>query len=129
MGVRISALQTDEKKETEGVWVQWLLGTEVLVARTTQPEYEDAVAASQKQFRQNDPTTEQFKASIAPPVCKWIFLGFRGFLEDDGTEMVYSQSKALELLTALPDLFKFILQTAGDREIFWEVDIEDSAGN
>lgn len=134
-GFRLSSLKTDAKRSEEGVWQEIGEGFEVKVARLGHPEYKAYVAKLSKphlrSIQREGIGSAKLREIQQRAVSRHILLDWRGLHDDDGSEIPYSQEKALELLSD-PDyseLLDIILELAQDVELFRAASVEEAAGN
>lgn len=134
MGFKISNFRMDTKKENDGVWVQAGAGLELLVARITATKYEEFIKAKAKPFGRMlrshaDLMSGELDDVVKEGVSKFILLGWKNLQDDNGNDIVYSQAKALELLSAYPDLYRMVVDFASDAALFRAESKESALGN
>jgi len=134
-GFKLSELRTDVSKSEEGVWCDVGEGFAIKVARIGHPKYQAYIAKLTK------PHTRQIRRQgIGAPIlrdiqrkatAKYLLLDWRNLHDDDGNEIPYSETKALELLSdpQYDEFLELVLEYAQDTEIFRAEDEADAEKN
>ena len=126
MGFKISKLRTNDKKELEGIWVDYSAGMRVKVARMSNRNYVDFMRKISKPHRRRqrreELPTETYESLIRQAVAKCILLGWENMEDDEGVNIPYSHDKALEILKLYPDFCNDIVDMSSDAEHFREQD-------
>lgn len=132
-GIRLSDFKTDPKKVNGGVWVQIGESSEILVASINNEAYRKLMARLLEPHRH----FEQARKPIPPDITKaigikaisqTILLGWRGILEDDGTEIPYSTEEAAKALE-IEYFSELVIQNAMNRDLFRTDNEDDNTKN
>ena len=132
--MKFKSFVTNKQKELEGVWVQ-VPGSdlELKVARMTNPHYETFLRKVCAPFRsliqQNKMPTERMNALMMQAVSHHVLLDWKNLEADDGTQIPYSQAKALELMSQSNDFFKLVIDFANDADLYRDEESEALKGN
>ncbi len=132
---KLSALRSDSRKETEGVWVEWEHGVSLLIARLNNAGFQSRVrvltAKHTKAIRAGTFPDEEMEDISRTAMAHHVLLGWKNIEDDEGGDLEYSQEKALELLSDpdLRDLYQFVLTQANERDLYRREVQEDSSGN
>jgi len=137
MATRLKEIKTDLKKEVEGIWDTYP-GTDFRcrIARSGNQNFEQ----HSKRLRKNakikraaagELTDKESKLAIAPAVAEFVLLDWEGLEDDDGNQIPYSVTKAVELLSdrAMDDFYNWVLKTSNNGEKFKHDLEEESLGN
>lgn len=118
---------TDAKLELEGVWQDIGDGARVLIARIGNKNHTARINELRAPYkvqiragRLGDDVWQKI-ATKAMPGC--ILLDWEG-LKDDGKPVVYSEEKALELLTKYPDFRDLVSGLANEIDSFQKAEEE-----
>lgn len=131
--MKISNFKTNVDGEKNGVWVDYAEGTRFKIASVESPAYTRRLTELCKPHRNRiksdriDP--EVLEKLVIQAFSEHILLGWEGLEGDDGSAIEYSPSKAKELLTNYPRLFRDIREIANDEGIFQLKATEADAGN
>lgn len=116
--MNIQDYQSDEKKKSEGVWVEWE-GAEFLIRSTDTKEYRRAVANLSRKYSsaklRKDPETHN-KISIGA-IINGVLIDWKGVL-DDGAELPCTPENKKKVISAIPALRDFLSAEAGEMENF-----------
>ena len=108
---------TDSNKEKDGIWVNLDEDAALLIARTGNPDYREALRKAMEPFKisvQNNTLPNATAEKILIDVmAKTILLDWKGII-DKGKELKYSEKNAVKLLTKLRDFRDFVSDSAGD---------------
>jgi hypothetical protein len=130
--MRLSTMKVDPELESKGVWVDFGEGFECLIARDQNPEHRALLRRLMKKYRGFDEIPEDRAREIdAKAMAKCIVLDWRGLLDDDDTEIPYSEGKAYEILVdpAYRPLVAKIKVASATNETFRPVSAEATAKN
>ena len=132
--VKLSAVKTDPDRESGGVWVDWEMGISLKIARIGNEKFDAMVRKlSEPHLRslRQDPNDEKMEEVTRKAVAKHILVGWKNIEDDDGSPLAYSAKRSRDLLTdpALRDLYKFVLITANNAELYRREIDEESVGN
>lgn len=131
--MELKRFKTDKKKETEGTWVNAGEGLQLLVARLTNKQYQEHVRRLGKpharQIRANNLSIDIINEITRKAVAKHVLLGWKNLQDDDGSNIEYTQQKALELLEQYADFYDMVLEFAQDVENFQTGEEEDAEKN
>jgi hypothetical protein len=118
---------SDEKSETEGVWFELTDGVSFKVKRFggsnstkikyLQQKYLKPYARQIDKGLMDDKKERQLYVKIFVEAC---MVDWKGVVDDNNDEVLYSQENALELFTNLPDLFDFLVASSTDDNSYRE---------
>lgn len=132
---KITAIMTDLNKVANGVWVPYAEGIELCIAGQNNEAYKKKrnllMKPHLKQSRAKALTADDVLDIIKPAVAEHLLVGWRNIEDETGNPIPYSTEKALEFFKnpALSDLYNFVLETAGESDIFKRELLEDAEGN
>lgn len=120
MALNINSLRADPELVEKGAWVDYLMGSKLLVARFNNRAAENARSEfyldnlekftkeglTEKEREANDAMAEKEENRI---LSQYVLLGWSGIQTADGSELEYSQETAFELLCD-PQLEEFRAQ-------------------
>lgn len=122
----------DETKETEGTWQDIGDGISVLVARIGNPKYQkllnNFLKPHRRAVRRGTIADEILENIITKTMASTILLGWKG-LEEDGQEILYSQTESLRVLTDYKDFRDIVSELANEIEAFRVEEDEEAAKN
>lgn len=140
--VKLSQLKTDPDLEVDGVWVPWIEGVNLRIARTanskliawyrqeTQP-YVDAARA--KGEEEEDAVPDDVSKKLTQEgLARFVLVDWTGIENDDGSVLEYSPAKAEELFNTPglgDELMVFVMRAAKIRANYCNKVLEDSLGN
>lgn len=131
---RLSEIRADLSKVEEGQWVTYSAGIELLIASTDSKKYRAERSRILKPLmrgtrRSLDP--DKVVDLLKPAVAKYLLLGWRNLEDVQGKEIKYSYDQALRFFNdpALRDLYNFVLEAAGEAELFRAEETEAEAKN
>jgi hypothetical protein len=123
---------TDPKKEQEGVWMDYLGGSRVKIARLGNANFENIfnrkMAPYRKQERKGTLSTDIQTKIVCECASESILLDWEGFTKD-GKPLKYSKLAAKELLEASVDFRNDMVELAGEQAAFHADYEEDSIKN
>lgn len=139
--------KTDTKKEMEGVWKDLYENDDGSVARVllkraggsnipfsaelTKMMNKNRLILNIKKPNPAEQKEQNRISNVIQATCygKHAILGWEGILDNDGKEIEFSTDKAIELMTALPDLTTIIAMASTDIANYREQDREEDLGN
>lgn len=123
---RLKNLRVDPDKAKDGVWIPWILGIELLIARrgndrfnkALQTEMEGKLADIRRETQENDGVSEIQRDCTVRAVSEAILLDWKNIEDDDGNPIEYSPAEAYKLLSdpTLADLYDFVLICSNDAD-------------
>lgn len=126
--------KTDDKKETQGVWIGVGNGAELLIARKGNKRYNDKLKQVNKERSvqrrvQLDTLPEDESVEImAEIMAETILLGWKG-IKDDGVDIEYSVAVAKSRLIEYKDFRKLVDELSDEQALFREEVRKESAKN
>lgn len=133
--MKLSNVQNNLKTESEGVWVTYAGDLQVKLARIGSPAYEKLLRKLSKphtrQLRDNSLDNDVAELMTQKAIARHILLDWKGVEDDAGKEVLYSEKKALEILTdpKYRDFYRDILAMAQERATFNKEDTTDASKN
>lgn len=127
--MKISSLAYDRVKEEDGVWIEWVEGVQLRIARWNNPKY---LAYIRKRTATSGIRTrilDHVQDWIIEATAKFILKNWKNIQDDAGEEILHSEEKSLEFLNKYPDLFEFVQEVAQDKESYRVNEQEESVGN
>lgn len=129
--MKFSSLKTDAARETEGVWVEFGDGAEVLVARAGNSRHEALARKLRKphevRFRNGNLPPDLELALGIEAMAQTILLDWRGFEDDAGQPVPYSTEAARQKLAELRDFREAVSLIASDMELYRTERMEEAA--
>lgn len=121
-GLRLSDFKSDKRKVNGGVWVQIGDGAEILVARLQNEAHRSLVNRLMSPHRHFEQRGQEVPADILKAIglqamAQTVLLGWRGIIDDDGTEIPYSAEEAMKALE-IDDFSEMVIINAGNRKLF-----------
>lgn len=127
--MKFSKFKTNTTLEQDGVWVDIGEGAKVRVARFGNPAYQKHLERSYKPYRKMQRTgtvpEELQRKLFIDAMANTILLDWSGFKDDNGADVPYSVSAAIEKLTDLKDFREFISELATEAETFRDEEIAE----
>jgi hypothetical protein len=132
--MKISAFKQDDKKVSEGVWVEAGEGLRLLIASFNSAAYAKEIKRIGKPYRTqirsgriaNDVLVDLTKQAAS----RFVLLDWENLTEDDEvTEIPFTPEKALELFNDCPQFWQLVHDCANDAALFAIDEEEDGAGN
>lgn len=111
----INNIRTDLNKEADGVWVDFVEGIRLKIARARNSKYVEFLRSltenKRKEIRNDDIKTEDFADILMQVRAKTILLGWENIQDDNGNEILYSYEQALEFFRdkELKDFYNFVV--------------------
>lgn len=122
--MKISGFKTDPVRETEGVWFDLRDGLRVLVARMRNERHKQRIRELMRPHlqgaRRGQLAIEIVEKMNLQAMSETVILGWENLEEDDGSPILYSSGKALELMKEYPEFAEIVSEFAGDIENYRE---------
>jgi len=123
---------TDEVKEKDGVVHDLGDGLKVRIARIGNPNYQKRFQAISKPhkraLRRGSLSDEVAEKLLIQCLAETIVLGWEG-VEENGEEILYSKENAIRILTAYPELRRYIEDIANEMEGYKADEDEEAIDN
>ena len=132
---KLSLVKTDPEREIDGVWVTYELDIELKIARIGNTAFDDLVRTLSephlKGIRNKRLKPEQLEAITKKAAAETLLVDWKNIEGEDGKKIKYSSKKALEFFDdpTLSDMYKFVVITANEAELYRQEIDEDSVGN
>lgn len=132
---KINAIKTDVRKENEGVWVDFVLGIKLLIARARNPKYlalmQRLVDPHRQEIRSNEMDLEVLNDILKQVRAETVLLDWENIEDDKGITIPYSSEKALEFFKdpELKDFYTFVVITSENMENFKKNLVKDAEKN
>lgn len=129
----LEAYQTDENKETEGVWLDFAGGRSIKVLRAggANKAFKRAFQAALKPYRRqidngtmDDSVSERI---MLETYAKYVIVDWEGITDKHGDPIPYSREACIAFFTALPEMFGDVIQLAQSAATFGLDDEEEVA--
>lgn len=122
MAFELNSLRTDTKKEQDGVWIDYLDGSKLLIARMGNAKYKGFIAneyrANKLAIDRGGRSSEDLAVKIQnKALATHILLDWEGIIFD-GEEKKYTPEFGLEVFEKLPDFKADVENFAGDVSFF-----------
>jgi len=130
----INAIKVDLKKEIEGVWVDFILGIRLKIARARNVKYTELLQKLldpyRKDIRENKVKAEDFANILLEVRAKTILLDWEN-IEEEGKTIPYSAKKAIEYFKnpELKDFYDFVVGVSENADEYKKDLIKDSEKN
>jgi len=130
----INAIKVDLKKEIEGVWVDFILGIRLKIARARNVKYTELLQKLldpyRKDIRENKVKAEDFANILLEVRAKTILLDWEN-IEEEGKIIPYSVKKAIEYFKnpELKDFYDFVVGVSENADEYKKDLIKDSEKN
>jgi hypothetical protein len=132
----IESIKTDLNKEENGVWVTFVSGIELLIARARNPKYNELMRRLAdpviNKIRDEDKFSSEDYAKLLMEVrAKTILLGWKNIQDKNGNDIKYSSEKALEFFKdpELKDFYAFIVGVSESADHFKKLILKASEKN
>ena len=122
--VKINSLRVDPEKMESGVWVPFMDGVEIKVARLGNRSFNTLVRKLTEPFRkeQRDGQVpdEQMEDVMLKATAKTLLLDWKGVEDENGKALKYSAKQAYEWFKdgSLTNLYLAVQATANSQEIY-----------
>ena len=132
---KITAIKSDMDKVEKGAWVPYAEDIQLCIASINNKAYKKVRSRLLKphlrQIRSQTMTSEEVLDVLKPAAAKFLLVDWKNIEDEDGKAIPYSPDKALEFFEdpALSDLYSFVLETAGESELYRQEMMEDAAKN
>lgn len=127
--MKFSKFATDKSLETEGAWVDIGDGAQVRVARIGNDKYAKRLETLYKPYRRMQRTNtvpdDLARKLFIDALAHTVLLEWKGFTGEDGTEVPYSASAAIEKLTELKDFRELVVEIASEAATYRNEEIEE----
>lgn len=126
---------TDNKAETEGIWIDYADGIAMKIARTggANTAYSRYLANLLKPYKfQLDRGTlseETSRELLVDAFANCVLKDWKGITDDKGKVLEYSAANAKKILIEYPELFSELQTLAGDYRRFAQGALEETAKN
>jgi len=130
----IELLKIDRDKELQGIWVDYVLGIKLRIARARNSKYLEEIMILtepyKKELRESE-DVEKFEKILKQVRAKTILLDWQNIEDKDGNVIPYSVEKALEFFNnpELRDFYNFVILTSEDADYYRKNLIKDSEKN
>lgn len=130
----LTEYETDSGLETDGVWVDIgdADGTQLLIARIGNPNFNRALRAKMKPFRnliQRDKLPAETQEKMLTEVmAEHTLLDWKN-LKHKGKVVKYSTAKALSLMIDIKDFRELVTEIANSMETFRREELEEDSKN
>ncbi len=131
----IERIKTDELKEVKGVWVDYILGIRLLVARSRNPKYQEElrnlVDPKTKDVREDKLDVTVFANLLNTVRARTILLDWENIDDSDGNSIPYSieQSEKFFKDPELKDFCAFVVAISENADQYAKEVLEESAKN
>lgn len=133
--MKLSKLQTDTMKKSEGTWVPIQEDLELKLAYLGEDNFQKRMEVLKRPHKRKieDGTfpPSEFAKLTGRVIAETIVKDWRGLEDDDGKAIKYTKEKALELFTDpnLEDLRDYVVSFASNRDNFRVDEIEEAEKN
>lgn len=131
----IESIKTNIDWETNGKWVDYYAGIELLIARSGNPAYNECmrslVEPITEEIRDDKTTVQDWAALLLKVRAKTVLLGWRNLDDKEGNPIPYSAEKAEEFFNdpELKDFYKFVRETSESAETYLKRVAKETLGN
>jgi len=129
---KIDSIRTDLVKEFNGVWIPFIEGIELLIARARNPKYLEKLRELTKQYTDIDKINNEIFEDILKKVrAETILLGWKNIQDKDGKDILYSSEQALVFFKdpELKDFYNFVIVVSENADYFRKSFLEGSLKN
>lgn len=132
---KLSAIKADMSKVEEGQWTTYSAGIQLRIASTSSTAYRqarnDILKPYMRMTRQRTIDPDRVVELLKPAAARHLLLDWRYIEDENGKAIKYSPEKALEFFNdpALKDLYDFVLEVAGESELYRQQAADDEAKN
>ena len=133
--MKLGDIKNNTTTEVEGVWMAYGGGMEIKLARMSNPKFEEYLRKLLRPFRSkvadNSIADDTIEEMTNKALARYVLLNWKGLEDDEGTEVPYSEKKALELLSDkdFRDFNKDVQRMSMDRTAYRQEGIDDESGN
>jgi len=130
-GLDIFGLSTDRMAEVKGVEKEWK-GAKVVVARSQNIEYLKFIRVEYEKHRaaieaKNDHADKVADHISKEAFCRFILVGWSGFIGKDGKPLAYNSKNVRLVYDAVPDLVRDVNLISDDDENYYIKNLEKDA--
>lgn len=131
----IESIKTSIKKEEDGVWVDFIMGIELKIARSRNPKYQELlrklVEPQRKDIRDDKLTIDELADIVLQVRAKTVLLDWKNIEDSDGKAIPYSPEKAAEFFRdpELNDFYTFVVAISENADQYKKDIIKDSEKN
>ena len=131
----IECIKTDELKEIEGVWVDYVLGIRLKVARSRNPKYQEElrnlVDPEKKNIREDKLDIQEFANLLNKVRARTILLDWENIDNKDGSPIPFSIAQSEEFFAdpELKDFCSFVVAISENADQYAKEVLEDSVKN
>lgn len=131
----IERIKTDVLKETDGVWVDYVLGIRLKIARARNSKYRevlrDLMEPVQREVRDDTIKLEDLAKFLIKARAKTILLDWENIDTPDGTPIPYSSEQAEKFFSdpELKDFYEFVVTISENAADFKKEITEKSVKN
>ncbi len=131
----IERIKTDESKEIQGVWVDYILGIRLKVARSRNPKYREVlrnlVEPKTKDAREEKLDVKVFANLLNTVRARTILLGWENIEDKDGNSIPFSieQSEKFFADPELKDFCTFVVAISENADQYAKEVLEESVKN
>ena len=111
MSFDIGQLRFDDGKQTEGVWVDYAMGLEFLVARWNNPKHRELKRKQAEEIANRARRSNQdsdVEALLLAQVCETICNGWRG-MDDASGPIEWSRETSYKILSEIEEFREFVI--------------------
>jgi hypothetical protein len=132
---KLSQIKTDTDKAEKGVWQHYALDIQLCIASINNTAYKRERSRVLKPYlrriRSGSMSSEDILEVLKPAVARYLLLDWKNIDDENGQPITYSPEKALELFgdASLSDLYDFVLEVAGETELYRKELLEQAAKN
>ena len=132
---KITEIMSDLERVENGVWVDYAAGIRLCIASINNAQYKRQrgrlLKPHLRQIRSGQMTAEQILDVLKPAAARHLLVGWENIEDENGRPIAYSPEQALAFFSdpALADLYQFVLETAGENEVYRRQLLEDAEGN
>jgi hypothetical protein len=131
----IERIKTDESKEIQGVWEDYILGIRVKVARDLNPKYREElrnlIDPDKGEYRKEKIDIDTFTKITNIVRARTILLGWENIDDNDGKPIPYSAIASEKFFAnpELKDFCAFVVAISKDQDKYAKEVLEESAKN
>jgi len=127
--MKISEFATDVQAEVEGVWIDVGDGLKLRVARFGNKRFQRYLASMAKPFSRTSPTNEIAEGILRKAIARHVLMDWENLTEEDGTDIGYSEEKAVELFESHNDFYMLVQDLSKEVDNFKRTTDEEAEGN
>lgn len=124
MGFNLNSLKIDKERELEGVWVDYVEGSRLLIGRIGNHKFKSFISMKYKAHRMAIDRGDAHADVLAEEIqlqaySKFILLGWEG-IEVDGKEQKYTPELAQRILTEFSEFKSDVENFANETNLYLE---------